>query len=65
MNDLETIAAEVAKAARDAALAALAQHGVDLVASAFKDFEDFAKVFFRVQVKAHAKTLVVDDQREG
>ena len=63
MNDLETIAAEVAKAARDAALAELAKHGVDLVASAVSTFESLANGFFRVEVKAHAKRLVVDDQR--
>lgn len=65
MSDLETIATDVAQAARDAAVAKLAKHGIDLVASAVETFENLAKGFFRFEVRAHAQTLVVDDQRTG
>lgn len=63
MSDIETIATEVAKAARDAALAKLAELGLDLAGAALETFENMTKGFFRVEVRAHAKTLVVDDQR--
>ena len=64
MSDIETIAQDVARAARDAAIAKLAELGLGLAVTALETFENVARGFFRVEVRAHAQTLVVDDQRQ-
>ena len=64
MSDIETIAQDVARAARDAAIAKLAELGLGLAVTALETFENVARGFFRVEVRAHAQTLVIDDQRQ-